>query len=126
MSKLLEQMRDTLRVKHYAYSTEKEYINWCKRFILFHDMQHPQELGRNEIEEFLTHLAVDENVSASTQNQAFSGILFLTKHGPQEPLQYHDLDPHRSGDQHKKPPRTIGLDRYRPFVQPTPPAPNRR
>lgn len=87
MSKLLEQMRNTLRVKHYAYSTEREYINWCKRYILFHDKRHPQEMGKNEIEEFLTHLAVNENVSASTQNQAFSAILFMYKHVLEKPIE---------------------------------------
>ncbi|MFC1976219.1 integron integrase [Chloroflexota bacterium] len=87
MSKLLEQIRHTLRVKHYAYSTEKEYINWCKRYILFHDKRHPQEMGKNEIEEFLTHLAINKNVSASTQNQAFSAILFMYKHVIEQPIE---------------------------------------
>ncbi len=80
-------MSNTLRVKHYAYSTEKEYINWCKRYILFHDKRHPQEMGKNEIEEFLTHLAVTENVSASTQNQAFRAILFMYKHVLEQPIE---------------------------------------
>lgn len=87
MSKLLEQMRDTLRVKHYAYSTEKEYINWCKKYIIFHDKRHPQEMGKAEIEQFLTHLAVNENLSASTQNQAFSAILFMYKHVLERPIE---------------------------------------
>lgn len=87
MSKLLEQMRNTLRVKHYAYSTEKEYLNWCKRYILFHDKRHPKEMGKDEIEAFLTHLAINENISASTQNQAFSAILFLYKHVLKQPIE---------------------------------------
>jgi integron integrase len=87
MSKLLEQMRNTLRVKHYAYSTEREYINWCRRYILFHNKRHPQEMGKTEIEQFLTHLAVDKNVSASTQNQAFSAILFMYKHVLEQPIE---------------------------------------
>jgi integron integrase len=75
--KLLDQMRDKLRLKHYAYKTEKSYLNWAKRYILFHNKRHPKEMGNAEIEEFLTHLAVDRQVAASTQNQAFNAILFL-------------------------------------------------
>jgi len=75
--KLLDQARDAIRLKHYAYSTEQTYVQWIKRFILFHDKHHPEEMGRAEVEAFLTHLAVEENVAASTQNQAFSAILFL-------------------------------------------------
>lgn len=75
--KLLEQVRDIIRVKHYSYKTEKSYISWIKRYILFHDKRHPREMGGKEIEEFLTYLAVEENVAASTQNQALSAILFL-------------------------------------------------
>lgn len=87
MSKLLEQIRHTLRVKHYAYSTEKEYINWCKKYILFHDKRHPQQMGKPEIEAFLTDLAVNGNVSASTQNQAFSAILFMYRHVLEQPIE---------------------------------------
>jgi integron integrase len=75
--KLLDQMRDKLRLKHYAYKTEKSYLNWAKRYILFHNKRHPKEMGSTEIEAFLTHLAVDRQVAASTQNQAFNAILFL-------------------------------------------------
>jgi len=75
--KLLDRVRDTIRTKHYSIRTEEAYVNWIKRFILFHDKRHPQEMEATEIEEFLTHLAVDKNVAASTQNQALSAILFL-------------------------------------------------
>ncbi len=75
--KLLEQVSDVIRLKHYSYKTEKSYINWIKRYILFHNKRHPKEMGGREIEEFLTHLAVKENVAASTQNQALNAILFL-------------------------------------------------
>ena len=75
--KLLDRVRDAIRTKHYSIRTEEAYANWIKRFILFHDKRHPQEMGAAEIEEFLTHLAVDKNVAASTQNQALSAILFL-------------------------------------------------
>ena len=75
--KLLDQVRDVLRLKHYAYSTEQTYVDWIKRFILFHKKRHPKDMGRPEIQAFLTHLAVEGNVAASTQNQAMSALLFL-------------------------------------------------
>jgi integron integrase len=77
--KLLDQVRDVIRLKHYSYRTEQSYVNWIRRYILFHDKQHPKDMGVPEIEAFLTHLAVSEKVSASTQNQAFSALLFLYK-----------------------------------------------
>ena len=75
--KLLEKMQNTLRRKHYAYRTEKTYLDWARRYILFHNKRHPQEMGVPEIETYLTYLAVERNVSASTQNQALAGIIFL-------------------------------------------------
>jgi site-specific recombinase XerD len=75
--KLLDQVRDAIRVKHYSIRTEEAYVNWIKRYILFYNKRHPQEMGVSEIEAFLTHLAVDQNVAASTQNQALSALLFL-------------------------------------------------
>jgi len=77
--KLLDQVRDRIRVKHYSIRTETQYVQWIKRFILFHGKRHPQEMGTTEVEAFLTHLAVDGHVSASTQNQALSALLFLYK-----------------------------------------------
>ena len=77
--KLLEQVSDVIRLKHYSYKTEKSYVNWIKRYIIFHNKRHPKEMNGKEIEEFLTHLAVEENVAASTQNQALNAILFLYK-----------------------------------------------
>jgi integron integrase len=77
--KLLDQVRDRIRVKHYSIRTETQYVQWIKRFILFHGKRHPQEMGAAEVEVFLTHLAVDGQVSASTQNQALSALLFLYK-----------------------------------------------
>jgi integron integrase len=77
--KLLDQVRDRIRVKHYSIRTEKLYVQWIKRFILFHGKRHPQEMGAAEMEAFLTHLAVEGKVSASTQNQALSAMLFLYK-----------------------------------------------
>jgi len=75
--KLLDKVRDRIRVKHYSYRTEETYVQWIRRFILFHNNRHPSEMGGDEVNDFLTHLAVNENVAASTQNQALSAILFL-------------------------------------------------
>jgi integron integrase len=77
--KLLDEMRHVLRRHHYAYRTEQSYLSWVKRYILFHDKQHPRTMGQPEVEAFLTHLAVNRKVSASTQNQAMNAILFLYK-----------------------------------------------
>ena len=75
--KLLDRVRDAIRVKHYSYKTEKTYVQWIKRYIFFHNKRHPQEMGADEINQFLTFLAVEEKVAASTQNQALSALLFL-------------------------------------------------
>src|SRR6266542_2564250 len=75
--KLLDQVSEALRTKHYAYRTEKTYIDWIKRYILFHKKRHPKEMGSNEIREFIGHLATERKVATSTQNQALSAILFL-------------------------------------------------
>lgn len=77
--KLLDQVRDKIRFKHYSIRTEHAYVDWIKRYILFHGKRHPQEMGKQEAEQFLSHLAVDRNVAAPTQNQALSAILFLYK-----------------------------------------------
>ena len=75
--KLLDQIRDKLRVKHYAIRTEEQYLHWIKRYILFHGKRHPKDMGAPQMEAFLTNLAVADKVSASTQNQAKSALLFL-------------------------------------------------
>ncbi len=75
--RLLDQVRQALRVKHYARTTEECYVQWIRRFILFHGKRHPRDMGAAELELFLTNLAVEGNVSASTQNQALNAILFL-------------------------------------------------
>lgn len=77
--KLLDQIRDRIRLKHYSLRTEGVYVDWAKRFILYHNKRHPQEMGKQEIEDFLTYLARDRQVSASTQNQARAALLFLYK-----------------------------------------------
>ncbi len=75
--KLLEQVRDRLRLKHYSLRTEAAYVGWIKRYIFFHGKRHPREMGKAEVEAFLTSLAVERNVSASTQSQALAALLFL-------------------------------------------------
>jgi integron integrase len=75
--KLLDQVRNIMRTAHYSRRTEDSYCDWMKRFILFHAKRHPREMGEEEVGAFLTHLAVNRNVSASTQNQALSALLFL-------------------------------------------------
>ncbi len=77
--KLLDQVRDRIRVKHYSIRTETQYVQWVKRFILFHDKKHPKDMSAPEVEAFLTHLAVEGHVAAATQNQALSALLFLYK-----------------------------------------------
>lgn len=74
---LLEVVKEKIRLKHYALKTEKCYCDWIRRYIRFNGKRHPREMGTAEIEAFLTHLAIDGNVSAATQNQAYSAILFL-------------------------------------------------
>ena len=75
--RLLDQVRDKIRLKHYSIRTEQAYTDWVKRFVLFHKKRHPKDMSAGEVEQFLTHLAVAGKVSASTQNQAKSALLFL-------------------------------------------------
>jgi integron integrase len=77
--KLLDQVRHAIRTRHYSYRTEKAYVHWIKRFIFFHDKRHPADMGEAEIGRFLSSLATDGHVSASTQNQALNALLFLYK-----------------------------------------------
>jgi len=88
--RLLDQVRDAIRVRHYSLRTEATYIQWIKRFILFHKKRHPREMGEQEITAFLTDLAVTKNVSASTQNQALAAILFLYKEVLEQELAWMD------------------------------------
>lgn len=77
--RLLDQVREQIRLKHYSIRTERVYCEWVKRFIRFHDYRHPVEMGAQEVESFLSHLAVNKDVAASTQNQALAALLFLYK-----------------------------------------------
>lgn len=77
--RLLDQVRQMIRVKHYSLRTEESYVNWIRRFIIFHNKKHPVAMGEKEIGEFITHLAKNQKVSASTQNQALCAVVFLYK-----------------------------------------------
>lgn len=77
MSRLLDDVRNVMRLRHYSYETEKIYIYWIRQYVYFHNIRHPKEMGAKEIEAFLTNLAVNGKVSASTQNQSLFALLFL-------------------------------------------------
>jgi integron integrase len=85
--KLLDRLRFALRRKHYSIRTEEAYVGWARRFILFHNKRHPKDMDTPEIEAFLTYLAVDRQVSASTQNQALNALIFLYRHVLQKDLE---------------------------------------
>lgn len=98
--KLLDLVRQRIRLKGHSIRTEKAYVSWIKRYILFHDKRHPEDMGKAEIEAFLSHLAMKLNVAPSTQNQAFNAILFLYNHVLQKDMP-EDIDAFRA----KKPQR---------------------
>jgi integron integrase len=85
-SSFLEEVRNLIRVKHLSLRTEEAYLGWIRRYIFFHDKRHPKEMGAKEAQAFLTHLAVEGNVAASTQNQAFAALLFLYREVLQQPF----------------------------------------
>jgi integron integrase len=85
-SLLLQRVVERARTRHFSYRTEKQYVSWIRRFIRFHRLRHPKEMGKAEVEAFLTHLAVDRKVAASTQNQALGAILFLYREVLDAPL----------------------------------------
>lgn len=86
-SPFLEQVRRQIRTRHYSIRTEKAYLGWIKRFILFHGKKHPKDMGEDEVASFLTYLAVDRTVSPSTQNQALNSLLFLYRQVLQHPIE---------------------------------------
>ena len=85
-SPFLESVRNAIRVRHYSLRTEKTYVAWVRRFILFHGKRHPQEMGEREVAAFLTYLAVERHVSAATQNQALNALVFLYRAVLDRPL----------------------------------------
>jgi integrase len=90
--RLLDHVRDVLRVNHYSVRTEEAYVGWIRRFILYHNKKHPREMGAVEVELYLTHLAVGEKVSTNTQKQALNALVFLYHRVLQKPLgQFRDV-----------------------------------
>ncbi len=113
-SRLIDQLRSALRVRHYSIRTEQVYVQWVKRYILFHHKQHPKDMGEKEITAFLSHLALDRRVAASTQSQALSAILFLYKH-----VLDHDLEWLNDIVRAKRPvrlPTVLSRDQIRPLL----------
>ncbi len=88
--RLLDQVRDAIRRKHYSLRTEDTYVHWIKRFIYFQSKRHPRDLGEAEVTAFLNHLARDRGVAAATQNQALSALLFLYREVLGTPLAWLD------------------------------------
>ncbi len=88
--KLLDRLRDAIRSRHYSPRTEEAYVGWVRRFILFHGKRHPSSMGAEEVNAFLTTLAVDQDVAAPTQSQALAAILFLYRHVLREPIPWID------------------------------------
>ncbi len=86
MARLLDEVRNAIRVRQYSIRTEEAYVGWTRKFILFHGTRHPAEMGEPEVNSFLTYLAVERHVAASTQNQALSALLFLYKDVLDRPL----------------------------------------
>jgi site-specific recombinase XerD len=84
--KLLDRVRAEIRARHYSPRTEETYINWIKRFILFHGKRHPASMGPDDVNAFLSSLAVECRVSATTQNQALSAVLFVYRYVLRDPL----------------------------------------
>ncbi|MBI4456107.1 MAG: phage integrase N-terminal SAM-like domain-containing protein [Acidobacteria bacterium] len=90
MAKLVEQVREVIRIKHYSIRTEQAYLGWIKKYILFNNRRHPSEMGPKEVSAFLSHLAIDRQVAACTQNQALSALLFLYRDVLKRPLGWLD------------------------------------
>ncbi len=113
--KLLEIMRDKIRFKHYSISTERTYLHWTKRYILYHNKKHPKDMGKVEIETFLTHLAVEKHVSPATQNQAFNAILFLYRDILNIPMQDQNIQALRA-KQKKHIPVVLSIDEVKQII----------
>ena len=86
-SRLLDQVREAIRVRHYSIRTEHTYVDWIRRFILFHDKRHPAQMGEREVARFLTHLAVRQHVAPATQNQALNALVFFYRAVLERPLE---------------------------------------
>ena len=88
MPKLLDEVRDLIRVRHYSIRTEEAYVRWIKEYICFHNKRHPAEMGEPEVSDFLSYLAVKRKVAASTQTQALGALLFLYRNVLKQPFDW--------------------------------------
>lgn len=113
--RLMDQVKEVLRFHHYAYSTEKAYVDWILKYIRFNGKRHPKEMGKAEIERFLSHLAVNRQVSASTQNQAYNALLFLYKQVLDSPIDF-DIRARRS-TKTKQLPTVLSRDEVAHLIQ---------
>jgi len=96
-SKFLDEIRDIARTKHYSYETEKTYLQWIYRFIIYHKQQHPKYLYKKEISDFLTYLATIRKVSSKTQNQALNVLAFLYRDVIKRPMEVLDFEDSKFG-----------------------------
>ncbi|MFC1498880.1 integron integrase [Verrucomicrobiota bacterium] len=106
--KLLDLIRREIRLRHYSIRTEHSYIDWVKRFVRYHEMKHPENMGAEEVKDFLSHLAVDGNVAASTQNQALNAIVFMYKHVLERDLE--EMKPFIRAKKPKRLPVVLSMD----------------
>lgn len=118
--RLLDRVRDAIRLRHYSLATEKAYVSWVRRLILFHGMKHPAEMEKPEVEAFLTYLASKRNVSPSTQNQALQAILFLFRHVLGTELPW--LDEVVRAKPKRRVPVVLSREEIRLIIENTPPA----
>jgi site-specific recombinase XerD len=119
--RLMDRVRGAIRARHYSVRTEKAYVAWIKRYIFFHDKRHPAEMGGPEVARFLTSLAVDRKVAASTQNQALNALLFLYRTVLDQELPWLDEVVRARRSQHL--PIVLTRDEIRRRCCPPPPSP---
>lgn len=119
-TRLLDRVRDAIRIRHYSLATEKAYVSWIRRLILFHGKRHPAEMKKPDVEAFLSYLAVRRNVSPSTQNQALQAILFLFRHVLDAELPW--LDEVVRAKSKRRVPVVLSRKEVRLIIKNTPPA----
>jgi len=113
--KILQKVKQEIRRRNYSYQTEKSYCLWIRRYVHYHDLQHPENLGKKEVVQFLNHLVKDLNVAASTQNQALCAIVFLYKHTLQNPIG--ELDNLKRAKKPKKLPTVLSKDEVKALLE---------
>ncbi len=114
-SPFLEQVRRAIRVRHYSIRTERSYVDWVRRFILFHGKRHPAEMGEREVADFLTWLAVQRKVAPATQNQALNALVFLYRHVLERPLG--ELGPVTRAKRQRRLPVVLSHDEVRALLR---------